>query len=126
MGLQFTRGSKDEIEKTKIEEGSIGIALDAGILYIGTPSGNVAVTGGGEQGPPGPKGDPGEQGPPGPQGEPGEPGEKGDPGEQGPPGEKGEDGYTPVKGVDYWTESDKKEIVSETLASLPVYNGEVG
>lgn len=24
---------------------------------------------------------------------------------------KGEDGYTPVKGVDYWTEEDKKEII---------------
>lgn len=28
-------------------------------------------------------------------------------------GEKGEDGYTPVKGVDYWTEEDKAEIISE-------------
>jgi hypothetical protein len=28
------------------------------------------------------------------------------------------DGHTPVKGVDYWTEEDKQEIVSETTAAL--------
>ena len=50
----------------------------------------------------GAKGDPGE---PGAKGDPGEPGAKGDPGEpgaKGDPGEPGKDGYTPVKGVDYF------------------------
>lgn len=37
----------------------------------------------------------------------------------GTPGEKGEDGHTPVKGTDYWTESDKAEIVAEVLNALP-------
>lgn len=40
---------------------------------------------------------------------------KGETGEQGPQGiqgEKGRDGYTPVKGNDYWTEEDKSEIKS--------------
>lgn len=37
----------------------------------------------------------------------------------------GEDGYTPKKGVDYWTQNDKEEIVDEVLSSIPVYNGEV-
>lgn len=70
----------------------------------------------GEPGEQGPKGDPGETGPQGPTGEKGEPGEqgpKGDPGEtgsQGPPGNPGVDGYTPRRGVDYWTEEDKAEI----------------
>lgn len=32
------------------------------------------------------------------------------------PGPKGEDGYTPVKGVDYWTEADKAEIIAEIPA----------
>ena len=41
----------------------------------------------------------GEQGPMGPQGE------------QGPQGEKGNDGYTPVKGVDYFTEEELKELM---------------
>ena len=29
----------------------------------------------------------------------------------------------PVKGIDYWTESDKTEIVNDTLAALPTWNG---
>lgn len=35
----------------------------------------------------------------------------------------GEDGYTPVKGTDYWTENDKAEIVSDVLAALPTWEG---
>ena len=35
-------------------------------------------------------------------------------GEPGKPGAPGKDGYTPVKGIDYWTEADKEEIVKET------------
>lgn len=34
-------------------------------------------------------------------------------------GEKGEDGYTPQKGIDYFTEGDKAEIVEDVLAVLP-------
>ena len=37
-------------------------------------------------------------------------------GKQGP---KGKDGATPIRGVDYWTDSDKVEIVNEVLASIP-------
>ena len=37
-------------------------------------------------------------------------GEKGEKGEQGPQGPAGADGRTPVKGADYFTESDKQEI----------------
>lgn len=33
-------------------------------------------------------------------------------GDVGPQGEKGETGYTPQKGIDYWTEADKAEIHS--------------
>lgn len=46
-------------------------------------------------------------------------------GEPGKDGADGKDGKTPVKGVDYWTEADKAEMVSDVIASLPVYNGEV-
>lgn len=125
MGIQLPRGNKDDIESYMLKDGELACASDSGILYMGTPSGNVPITGGGEQGPPGPQGEPG---PPGPQGEPGEPGPtgpQGDPGESGPPGPKGDpgnDGYTPVRGLDYWTETDKKEIVSETIASLPSFD----
>ena len=66
-------------------------------------------------------------------------GEKGDPGVSGVyvgPGDMPE-GYNvqidpdgdlsliPVRGVDYWTEGDKAEMISDVLAALPIYNGEV-
>lgn len=38
---------------------------------------------------------------------------------------KGTDGRTPVKGVDYFTDSDKTELVNAVLAMIPIYNGEV-
>ena len=72
-----------------------------------------------------------EAGPRGLQGEQGEQGPKGEPGEQGiqgPKGDKGtdgKDGYTPQKGVDYYTDDDKAEMVSAVIATLPVYEGEV-
>ena len=43
--------------------------------------------------------------------------EQGPQGEQGPAGPQGEPGYTPVKGVDYFTEEDKTELLNE-LASV--------
>ena len=52
----------------------------------------------------------------GAQGETGPQGDKGDTGEQGP---AGADGYTPVKGTDYWTEEDQAAIVADVLAALP-------
>ena len=52
----------------------------------------------------------------GPQGPVGPQGPKGDTGPQGP---AGADGYTPVKGTDYFTESDKTELVNAVLAALP-------
>lgn len=58
----------------------------------------------GAKGDKGDKGDPGEVGPQGPKGDPG------DTGPQGPAGEKGADGYTPVKGTDYFTESDIAQV----------------
>jgi hypothetical protein len=38
-------------------------------------------------------------------------------------GEDGTDGKTPVKGTDYWTASDKAEMVSDVLSALPTWNG---
>lgn len=79
----------------------------------------------GEKGDPGPQGKQGIQGPEGPRGIQGE---KGDTGAQGPQGKqgvqglqgvrglqgeqgpKGDDGYTPVRGVDYWTQEDIAQI----------------
>ena len=61
----------------------------------------------------GPKGDAGDTGPKG------EKGDKGDTGPEGPQGEKGdqgEAGYTPVRGVDYWTESDIEAMEEDVIA----------
>ena len=38
---------------------------------------------------------------------------------------KGADGYTPVKGTDYWTDADKREMVEAVIAALPIYDGSV-
>lgn len=38
-------------------------------------------------------------------------------------GENGPAGYTPVKGTDYWTETDKAEMVNDVLAALPTWTG---
>ena len=53
-----------------------------------------------------------------------EDGADGTPGVAGAPGKNGTDGHTPVKGTDYWTASDKAEIVAEVTAALPKYGGE--
>lgn len=55
----------------------------------------------------------GQQGPQGVQGQ------QGPRGYAGKNGEDGLDGYTPVRGVDYWTPTDRSEIVAQVLAALP-------
>jgi hypothetical protein len=49
-------------------------------------------------------------------------GPQGAQGIQGPQGEigpQGEDGYTPVKGTDYFTDADKVELVQAVLNQIP-------
>lgn len=36
---------------------------------------------------------------------------------------KGADGYTPVKGQDYFTEADRKELVTQILSELEIWEG---
>lgn len=82
----------------------------------------------GDTGPQGEKGDTGDTGPQGPQGvqgEKGDTGAQGPQGVQGPQGEKGATGaagYTPVKGTDYFTQSEINEIVQEAAdnVELPI------
>ena len=109
--------------------GPQGIQGEPGPQGPAGPTGPKGDTGEpGPQGEPGPAGDTGPQGPAGPQGPKGDRGEAGGIGPQGPKGDTGPvgtPGKTPEKGVDYWTEADKQEIVAETIAALPVYNGEV-
>ena len=50
-------------------------------------------------------------------------------GPAGPAGADGKDGYSPIKGVDYWTDADKAEVVEDLLgmkAIKPVYDAEKG
>lgn len=51
-------------------------------------------------------------------------GEKGEQGARGEKGEAGADGATPVRGVDYWTQEDKQQLVQDVIDALPVYDGE--
>ena len=75
---------------------------------LGIPAGTPGVQGPiGPVGPVGPAGANGAQGPEGPQGP------------QGVQGAPGKDGTTPVKGVDYYTEADKSELVFDVLNALP-------
>ncbi len=93
---------KAEEQLGKIVTPHIG---ENGNWYIGeTDTGKPSTGKQGEQGVPGAKGDKGDPGEPGKQGESGQP---------------GVDGKTPVKGVDYWTQEDKTEIVENVLSSLP-------
>ena len=51
---------------------------------------------------------------------------KGEKGDKGDKGEKGADGHTPVKGIDYFTEADKEEIVNDVLAANVLYVDDEG
>ena len=42
---------------------------------------------------------------------------------QGEPGKDGKDGHTPIKGVDYFTQSEINEIVNEILNKIPSSEG---
>jgi hypothetical protein len=48
-------------------------------------------------------------------------GAAGDPGADGKDGADGSDGYTPVKGTDYWTESDQEAIIQQVNADASTY-----
>jgi hypothetical protein len=52
-------------------------------------------------------------------------GKDGKDGVNGVDGKDGVDGYSPVKGKDYWTDAERAAMVSDVIAALPVYNGEV-
>lgn len=91
------------------------------------PAGKDGATG--ERGPQGPQGIPGKDGAPGAQGLQGPPGKDGAVGPQGVQGEPGvagpagPAGKTPVKGVDYYTEADRSEMVNLVLGEMPKWIG---
>lgn len=50
-------------------------------------------------------------------------GSRGSAGVAGSNGTNGQDGYTPVRGTDYWTAADRQQMVSDVLAALPTWEG---
>lgn len=72
------------------------------------------------RGPQGIKGDKGDTGPQGPQGEIGPQGPQGEKGDTGPQGPKGEKGDIPVKGIDYFTDEDKAEMLKDYYTKTDV------
>lgn len=117
--LIVTSASGTTSADLKGEKGDTGPQGEVG------PRGEQGIQG--EVGPTGPQGEQGETGPQGLQGiqgEQGEKGDKGDKGDTGKTGPAGADGKTPEKGVDYFTEADKTEMVEAVKASLTA--GDVG
>lgn len=105
QGIQGEKGDRGE----KGETGDVGPQGEQGIQGERGPQGIQGIQG--------PKGDTGSQGPQGIQGIQGEKGDKGDPGAdgytpikgvdyfdgaKGDKGDPGQDGYTPIKGIDYF------------------------
>ena len=120
MYLKGERGPKGDTGERGPQgiQGPKGDTGERGPQGIQGPKGDTGEKGPkGDTGSQGPKGDTGERGPQGIQGPKGDTGERGPQGIQGP---KGDDGHTPIKGTDYWTASDKEEIISETVDRLPI------
>lgn len=145
--LAALKGEKGDTGATGPQgpQGEQGLKGDTGDVGPQGPKGDTGATGPqgpkGDTGPQGPKGDTGANGATGPQGPKGDTGPQGPQGEQGPQGDAGiqgpagetgqqgeqgpagADGYTPQRGVDYWTADDQKAIVDQVLAALPDGDG---
>ena len=115
LDVSAEEGIQAAVTKTETKDGiSLKFTLPKGEKGDEGPKGDR-----GPQGIQGPKGDTGERGPQGVQGPKGDTGDRGPQGVQGPKGDKGDqgdrgsagaDGYTPVKGVDYFTPEDISEL----------------
>ena len=116
QGVQGPKGDKGDTG-AQGPAGANGVSVthswNGTTLTVTSASGTSSVDLKGE------KGDTGEQGPAGADGAKGPKGDKGDPGEQGLQGPAGADGHTPVKGTDYFTESDKQEIAVAASQLIP-------
>lgn len=125
--LKFKNPDTGDWDSLEVIRGPRGPKGDTGATGPTGPKGDTGATGPkGDAGATGPKGDTGPAGPTGPKGDTGATGPKGDAGATGPKGDTGPTGpagKTPVKGVDYWTTSDKAEIIAELGGSVTVTPG---
>lgn len=87
------------MEEINVNIYDAGLQFEVDVQDVGLQI-NVEVAGAGPVGPQGPAGEPGPQGP------------------QGPKGPAGADGYTPQRGVDYWTAEDVQQIVTEAVEQV--------
>lgn len=119
--------SFDVLNGAEGPQGPQGETGDTGPQGEQGPKGDTGATGPqgeqGIQGPQGPKGDTGETGPKGDTGDTGPQGPAGPQGNPGPQGQPGTDGYTPVRGTDYWTAADQAQIVQDVLGALSMAEG---
>ena len=149
LGYYSTKAALDAAQKAAAAAGDaygVGTTEPYDIYIFDGVTGEFVNNGPlqGAKGDPGPKGDPGEKGdtgdtgatgpegptglqgptgPEGPQGPQGETGATGPAGPAGADGAPGKDGKTPVKGTDYFTATDKAELVNDVIAALPTWTG---
>ena len=113
QGIQGEKGDKGDPGATGADGTSVTVesvsesTADGGSNVVTFSDGKTLTIKNGSKGS---KGDQGIQGEKGETGATGAAGAKGDKGDTGATGATGADGYTPVRGTDYWTEADKAEI----------------
>ena len=118
MGETGPQGIQGEVGPAG-PQGPMGLMGPAGAQGPAGPAGAAGEVGPqGPQGIQGPQGEQGIQGVQGVQGPQGEVGPQGPTGATGPQGPVGADGKTPVKGTDYWTATDKQEMLAEIMSEL--------
>ena len=128
LTLQKMSGS---VSTTKSLSGNVGAKTINGATFIPSVSDDGVISWTNDKELPNPepvnikgvkgdKGDKGDTGANGATGATGPQGEQGPQGPQGPAGADGADGYTPVRGTDYWTDTDKAEIIQYTKDSISI------
>ena len=128
LTLQKMSGS---VSTTKSLSGNVGAKTINGATFIPSVSDDGVISWTNDKELPNPepvnikgvkgdKGDKGDAGANGATGATGPQGEQGPQGPQGPAGADGADGYTPVRGTDYWTDTDKAEIIQSTKDSISI------
>lgn len=115
QGIQGEKGEKGDKGDTGATGATGKDGISASHSWNGTVLTITSANGTSSADLKGPKGDQGAQGIQGPKGDQGIQGIQG---EKGADGAKGADGYTPVKGIDYFTPAEKAEFINSIKSSL--------